>query len=587
MSGMNPDTSLRTSGEMAPAAALFGQAVTAYERRDVAGAERLVRQILQLEPQHVGALFMLGSLLLETDRAEAALQALQAAMALAPQHGGVLRAYGMANFAMQRWTEAAAALNGAVQRGQRDADMLNNLGLSLKEIGEVDRAISVYRDALTLAPDDADIHNNLAIALNRKHDYEAAIESYQRATQLRPDNPGVWSNLAMLLEQTNRIDDAKDAIARGLALAPKHENLHLIAAKIERRLDALDAAVSRLETALKDIPMNPEVRRAMEFELGRDYDLLGDTDRAYAHFLVANRLTHRVWPELAAGAAGYLSELDDMLAYFSDARPETWAPMPASDEGSDVAFIVGFPRSGTTLMDTMLEGHAHVAVLEEEPFLDQAVDAVRRMPWGYPRSLPHLDDRDMGQLRSLYRGSLAQHLGSDAEPSMLIDKNPFYSARAAFIHRLLPQARFIFALRHPCDVVLSCFMQPFGNNPVLANFSTLEDSAELYRRVMELWLRYQELFDLHVHTLRYEALVADKQHELKEVIGFLGLDWDEQLSDHIPHARRRGRIYTPSYHQVIQPVYQNAVDRWRRYERYFGEALEVLRPFVKKFGYDL
>lgn len=584
---MNPDAPGRVPREPVPAGALFGQAVTAYECRDVSQAERLTRQILQREPQHVGALFMLGSVLLETDRADEALQTLQTAVTLAPQHGGVLRAYGMANAALQRWPEAATALNAALQRGQRDGDLLNNLGLSLKEIGEVDAAIAIYRDALMIAPDDADIHNNLAIALNRNHDYEAAIESYQRAIQLKPDNPDVWSNLAMLLEQTNRIEDANDAVARGLALAPRHENLHLIAAKCERRSNALDAAVSRLESALKDMPMIPAIRRAMEFELGRDYDLLGDTDRAYAHFLTANQLTHQVWPALAAGAAGYRAELNDALAYFSTVSPQTWTLQPPSDEGSDIAFILGFPRSGTTLMDTMLEGHAQVTVLEEEPFLEQAIDLVRRMPRGYPRSLPHLDKRDLDRLRAEYRRAVSHHLGSAAQPRMLVDKNPFFSTRAAFIHRLFPGARCIFALRHPCDVVLSCFMQPFGNNPVLANLSTLEGSAELYERVMKLWLRYQELFGLHVHTLRYEALVADKQRELKELIEFLGLDWDEQLTDHTPHARRRGRIYTPSYHQVIQPVYRDAVDRWRRYARYFGRAQDILQPFVEKFGYEM
>ncbi|MGH8377819.1 MAG: sulfotransferase family protein, partial [Gammaproteobacteria bacterium] len=242
--------------------------------------------------------------------------------------------------------------------------------------------------------------------------------------------------------------------------------------------------------------------------------------------------------------------------------------------------------SGTTLMDTFLDAHPKIAVLEEEPWMEHTIDVVRAMPRGYPRALADLDPAKMTALRAAYLEAIIQ--GAHPSPNvMLVDKNPFLSAHAAFIHNLIANARFIFALRHPCDVVLSCFMQPFGRNPILANFLDFESSAQTYRRVMDLWLRYRELLPLQVHELRYENLVADSRPTLSALLEFLDMPWSDELADHTAHAQRRGRIYTPSYHQVIRPLYGDAVNRWRRYQRYFGAALDILRPYAERFGYDM
>lgn len=571
----------------ADAEALFDQAVRAYEHGERQTAATLAERVLRREPRHAGALYLLGSVALDEGRAQAALAPLETAARFAPRHPGILRALGMAHFALEHWPQAAAAFRQALQAGPADAGMLNNLGLALKELGEVEAAIAAYRQALEFAPQDAAIYNNLAIALNRAHDYLGALEAYRRSTECDSGNAGVWANLATLCEQANRLEQAEQAIQRGLALEPDQENLHLIAAKIERRRGALDKAAARLESNLARPRLNESVRRAMEFELGQVYDRLGDSERAYAHFAAGNRLTFTLWPELRAGAQVYLAELNAMRAWH-----EPLAPVPApegTEAGQALAFLVGFPRSGTTLMDTLLGAHPRAAVLEEEPFLEEQVVAeLRKPPGGYPRALTTLDSARLQELSNRYLAAVQQHLGeSRSDLSLMVDKNPFYSTHAALIHQLFPQARFVFALRHPCDVVLSCFMQPFGRNPVLANFCDLATAAETYRRVMDLWLRDRERLPLRVHELRYEALVENPRREMRALLDFLGLEWSDAIGDHVSHARRRGRIYTPSYHQVVQPVYRHAVGRWQRYRKYFGPALETLRPYVEKFGYSL
>jgi hypothetical protein len=157
---------------------------------------------------------------------------------------------------------------------------------------------------------------------------------------------------------------------------------------------------------------------------------------------------------------------------------------------------------------------------------------------------------------------------------------------APLIHRLFPDARFIFAARHPCDAVLSCFMQDFVLNPAMANFLTLEDSARLYDLALVFWTRARQILPLHVHTLRYEALVEDKERELRALLAFLGLDWDARVLDNEATAKARGPIATPSYAQVAQPLYTRARGRWERYREQMKPVLPILLPWAKRLGYS-
>ncbi|MGB9428806.1 MAG: sulfotransferase [Gammaproteobacteria bacterium] len=566
---------------------MFEQAVQAYKHGDRSQSAMFARRVLHQQPRHVGAMFLLGSMALDNGDAPAALELLQAACDLESRHAGIWRALGMAHFALHHWQLAQQAFRHALNLGLRDAGLLNNLGLTLKELGEEETAIQAFQEALQLDPDDAGIHNNLAMALNRKHDYEAAIKAYRRSTQIHADDPDVWSNLALLLEQTNLLDEAENALSRGLKLNPQHGNLLVIAAKCARRRGTPDIAIARLTEAIARIPLNPGVRRSMEYELGRNYDRIGDTDSAFVHLSRGNRLTLEIWPNLAAGAHNYLAELDELLACFTPEWVSTWPDTTLPVDARRAAFLVSFPRSGTTLMDTILGAHPQISILEEEPCIDEVVRVLHQMPGGYPRALPTLNASYLAGLRDNYWRSVMTRLGTSATGRLVVDKNPFMSIHAAFIQRLLPGTPFIFALRHPCDVVLSCFMQEFGPNPVMANFIDLETTAQTYRRVMRLWLRYRELFPLQVYELHYEKLIEDKEGEMRKLLDFFKLPWSDNLADHTLHAHQRGRIYTPSYHQVIQPIYGDAVNRWRRYERYFGTTLEILRPYAEHFGYAI
>jgi hypothetical protein len=159
-------------------------------------------------------------------------------------------------------------------------------------------------------------------------------------------------------------------------------------------------------------------------------------------------------------------------------------------------------------------------------------------------------------------------------------------AHADIIHRVFPNAKFIFSLRHPCDCVLSCFMQTFKPNEAMANFLSLDQAARLYAAVMELWSTYRQKLDLDVHVLKYEDLVQDLESTCKPLLSFLGLEWDDNLHNYQKTAQDRESINTASYHQVIQPLYKQASGRWINYREQMQPVLPILQPWIEAFGYQ-
>ncbi|MCB2100585.1 MAG: sulfotransferase, partial [Rhodobacterales bacterium] len=189
-------------------------------------------------------------------------------------------------------------------------------------------------------------------------------------------------------------------------------------------------------------------------------------------------------------------------------------------------------------------------------------------------------------LRGLYRAAAATVLGGDLAPGRkIVDKMPLNLVDAGLIHRLFPEARFLFVLRHPADACLSCFMQDFRANRALVHFDTLEGTVALYDRVMDLWRHFRRVLDLDVQTLRYEDLVAHPEATARLLLEDLDLPWTDAVLDHTEKAG--APVRAPSYHQVAEPLYARAVDRWRRYAPHLGDALDPLVPHARAFGYDM
>jgi hypothetical protein len=231
------------------------------------------------------------------------------------------------------------------------------------------------------------------------------------------------------------------------------------------------------------------------------------------------------------------------------------------------------------LLDTFLMGHPDTSVLEEFHMLGAAETVL-----GNVAHLPDRTREELEQARRAYFAELDRHIDRDF-PGLVVDKLPLNMLGLPVIHCLFPDAKVIFAQRHPCDCVLSGFMQSFTLNDAMACFLTIEDSADFYDAAMTLFNASRAALPVSVYTLVYEELVADPANALHPLIDFLGLEWRPELLDHTATAKARGAIITPSYDQVVQPLSKAPSGRWRRYELQLASVLPVLLPWARRLGY--
>ncbi|HYJ52671.1 MAG TPA: sulfotransferase [Allosphingosinicella sp.] len=508
-----------------------------------------------------------------------------------------LRAEGFQLQASGRHAEAAERYETVVAQAPEDWEIWNNLGNARRAAGDLDGAIAALSKAAALRPAELGVQFNFASALVDAGRRDEAAETLVAAGQSVPDEAPGLLDLARALSALVRYDEAESLYRR----APSHEASWLERGQmLERgnRLDRLPALIAEAEARGLDLPYlnalaldrDGRAQEALQAALaipanevparraaliGRLADKAGEADRAFAAYGEMNALAEAASPGARNQAAAYrahVAAIGDMLTEGYAAR---WRPVGPGERPSPV-FLVGFPRSGTTLLDTLLMGHPALNVLEEVPLLERAASAL-----GDFQRLPELDEAETERLRDLYFDALGP-----VDGRTVIDKLPLNLLGAPLIHRLFPDAKFIFAARHPCDVVLSCFMQPFDLNAAMANFLDLTDAARLYALALSFWERARAILLLDVYTLRYEDLVEDKEREMRALIAFLGLVWDDRVLDNQATAIERGPIKTPSYAQVAQPIYQRARGRWERYRAHMAPVLPILAPWAEKLGYS-
>ena len=320
--------------------------------------------------------------------------------------------------------------------------------------------------------------------------------------------------------------------------------------------------------------------------LGDLCDRLGDTRAAFNYFKESNNLSKKLPVARHAKKDRYLAVIGLMAERVTQDWVATWQTVKSADDRPDPIFLVGFPRSGTTLLYTILRSHPSIAVVEEQENMNAVRGALEQMPGGYPDGLSTLDCGQLTELRNIYFAELDKHLAPEDSQGLVVDKLPLNIVQTGFNHRILPQSKFIFAQRHPCDCVLSCFMQEFALNDSMASFLDIEGATLLYDKVMTLWQRYQTLFPLKVHTVRYEKLIVEFEETVSSILDFLGLGWDDNIKNYTATAKQRSKINTPSYNQVTQPLYTGAKGRWERYREPMQPVLPTLLSWARRLDYS-
>lgn len=546
-----------------------------------------LRKAVELRDNYPEAWANLGLVLRATGGLEEAIKAYRRAVELAPGFVAAELNLGISLLLADQVDPALFCLESVLKREPHNLDALLNAGLALHLRGELGKAMQYFEHAIRLDENHPLAWLYRGALLHERNDNEEALDALHKALALDPMEIEAWVEIASIHEQAGRLDAAATALEQARQIDPAHPAMQLELARLKRRQGNLDEALALLkELAGRQLPAR--LAQQHRFEAGIALDRAGRYDQAFAAFEQGNRLLARNVRRRDVDPRGFDRECRELEQWLQCGAPgaQPHDEEPGGDTGADLCFLVGFQRSGTTLLETMLAVHPDVVSIDERPTLERVIDVLRTGKPGYPDVLGSLDAARIAELRRLYRAETARYL-EGRRARLIVDKLPLRFMHAGLIHRLFPDARILFALRHPCDAVLSNFMQAYAVNEASIHFDTLQGSAGMYVRTLSLWRRLEQLVPLRLQYTRYEDLVADPQAEMAAVCGFLGIEPVAGMFDAAARLAGRAPVRTASYQQVAEPIHQRSAGRWVNYQAQLAPYLDHLRPLAAHYGYSL
>jgi tetratricopeptide (TPR) repeat protein len=598
------------------------------------------RRAIELNPNYAGALSNLGIALFDQGKFDEALSLYDRAIALDQNFAQAHSNRGNALQRLKRFAEAEPSYRRALELQPGFADAMNNLGTCLRELKRSDEAEAVYRKALELMPNDPDTLDNLALAIKdldrldeaaellrralvveqrvdkfhlhygtvlldqkkieeaaaateralalnptnhdavnlmgRVHfergDLDASLKSYRRALELKPDLADAYNNMGNVLKELGELTEAHDCYLEALRLDPDIPGVYVNLAD-SKKFAPGDPHLAAMETiAAKTEGLSKTDRMQLDFGLGKAYADLKDYPRSFKHFLAGNagKRATIVYDEKLSFAL-----FDSIEAVFSKALIQ--AKAGGGDPSPMPIFVIGMPRSGTTLTEQIIASHPLVHGAGELQTLNDVILTVRG-PDGntlpYPEFVPAVDARALQQIGTQYvalvRQLAAKHGAASARH--VTDKMPSNYYFAGLIHLALPNAKIIHTIRDPVDTCISCYSKLFS-----AEQNHTYDLAELgryYRRYEKLMAHWRGVLPpARILDVRYEDVVADLEGHARRIIAHCGLPWDDRC---LAFHETDRPVRTASATQVRQPIYKSAVGRWRVYQDELGPLLSAL-----------
>lgn len=473
-----------------------------------------------------------------------------------PGNLSILIDLGRAHLLRYNPTKAAELFDKALKRSKRSLPVLLRVAESYQKIPRHDLAEPFYREAASY--DDIPL---------------AGLHSY-----------------AEVLERLHRIDEAQAVLERAAELKPDGPQTNLQQAKLLRRTNDPSGSAKALRNLLQRPKLPYDVKWMAEYELAGLSDKAGQPKEAMEAWIRAKEVL-RTEGELFRNQLDKINaENDRMLETLKPDQVQRWSDRGASfHPARKLCVLTGHPRSGTTLLEQILDSHPGAVSADESTiFGNDVATPIRRnadeaLP--IPEVLDALTTEELLAYRERYWNYTEAFIGEATGDRVLIDKNPALTLQLPTMAAVFPEVKVLFAIRDPRDVVLSCFMQKFMMNSVSLSYLDLESACRQYARIMESWLQIRDLLPNPWMQLRYEDLVEDAEREARRVLSFLDLPWDAEVLGFHQHAKAKF-VSSPTYEDVTKKIYRGAMQRWRKYESFFEPHLHHLEPFIKEFGYE-
>ena len=446
-----------------------------------------------------------------------------------------------------------------------------NRASALKQLNRIAEALAGYDRAIALNPNHAEAHNNRGVLLQGLNRFPEAVADYDRAIGLKPDYVEAHNNRGVALMALGRVSEAQAMFRRALEWQPNFSEALFNLANSHQFADAEMSEVQRLRDSLQRPNLPPEEQEQLLFALGKMHDDRGHYDEAFACFQKANQIRGA---RVKYNAAAVEQLTADLMTVFS--REFLASPSVFASASQAPVFIVGMPRSGTTLLASILSNHPAVAMAGELPTLDELA---RQLPerigklagkvGPYPQAMRQLSALVAAEMVAEYE----QRLRRDVGPTVpfVIDKNPLNFRHVGLIRMLFPKAKIFHCTRHPWDTALSNYFQRF---PLALDYCfDLGHIAHFEREYARLMAHWRSIPGLPMLEVSYEDLVSHTEATARKALDFLGLAWEPRcLTPHLNPAP----VQTASHWQVRQPIYGHALERWRHYDKYLAELKSAL-----------
>ena len=485
-----------------------------------------------------------------------------------------------------RLAQAIDDFRAALSLVPDDFAALSSLGLLLARAGRAPEGLRQLDASIAIKGDYAPAHCNRAWALEATGDRAGARAAYEQALAIDPTALQALGGLAAIAARSGAMEAARDYARRALAISPRDPAASIALAKVEISDGEPGGAAERMRALLDDAALPQHERGVASTVLGDALDAAARPSEAFEAYLAGNAALAAVNDRPASSEARAGLPLALRLAdAFADAAPSDWRKGPAAETPPPCRahlFVVGFPRSGTTLIGQALAAHPETAVLDEQETLAEPAQAFLLEPGGLDR-LAGAGSAELTPFRQGYWRRIAD--AADVAGRVFVDKLPMNVLGLPLIAKLFPDARVLVVRRDPRDVVLSCFRRQFVQNGAMREFFTLEGAARFYDAVMRLTELYLAKVELNVRVQRYEDLVADFAGQGQQICGFADLEWTPAFLDFGAAAQAR-EVATPSAAQIARGLYGEGVGQWRRYRQQLAPILPALAPWIERFGYD-
>ncbi len=510
--------------------------------------------IVNSDPRQLQPKKLLGALYFQLGRFDEALTIFLDLVSLRPRSAEFVEAVAKCHIAMGRPQQAAAAALSARERGVTSESLELTLSQAFFSSGRLVEAHSVLKSG----------------------DWPRL--GAQRAALL-----------AQVLERQRQYDEAVDAAVDAINLAPDNDVPHRVIARIDRSRNNLHAARSRLESLLA-IPLAPEALGHTCMELGQVLDDRSQTDDAMHRFEQGHAAFSIHNPSLDPEMDSYIARLEQWRITAESRVPGRWPKEPPKDDLPCPVFLIGFPRSGTTLFERVLGSVPGVSTTDEAPMLVETVNEMLRMARTPAQSsipitelLDSLDEDSIRSLRAAYWRLAGDLLGARPDASTLVDKHPLNTPLLPVIRRLFPDARILMVIRDPRDVVLSAYMQDMVPSRAMLHYRSLDTAARLYDAMMRLYIVDRDRLGLNLIESRYEDLIDSPEQVSRRIVEFMGAEWSPSVLHANAESRTRESAVNP--YTTSRDLFRSSYGRWRRYAQHLAPVVSRLASHIHIFGY--